>query len=83
MAFATNNKEGEEAMVIKKTSSRRQLPRIDELVKLIVTVNGPHQVRIQLYSLPLTSLHQLYKLATDLRFIWDCLSLGQGHISNF
>ena len=54
--------------------SRRQLPTIDELVKLIVTANGPHQVRTQLYSLPLTSLHQLYKLATDLGFIGDYVS---------
>ena len=34
--------------------SRRQLPTIDELVKLLITANGPHQVSTQLYSLPLT-----------------------------
>ena len=54
--------------------SKRQLPTIDELVKLLVTANGPHQVRTKLYSLPLTSLHQLYKLATDVGFIGDFVS---------
>ena len=61
---------------LRKTTSpsRRQLPTIDELVKLLVTANGPHQVRTQLYSLPLTSLHQLCELVTDLRFIGDYVS---------
>ena len=54
--------------------SRRQLPIIDDLVELLVTTNGPHQVRTQLYSLPLTSLHRLYKLATDSGFIGDYVS---------
>ena len=54
--------------------SRRQLPTTDDLVKLLVTANGPHQVRTQFYSLPLTSLHKLYKLATDLGFIGDYVS---------
>ena len=43
-------------------------------MKLLVTANGLHQVRTQLYSLPLTSLHQPYKLATDLGFIGDYVS---------
>ena len=51
--------------------SRRRLSAIDELVKLLATANGPHQVRTQLYSLLLTSLHQLYKLATDFGFIGE------------
>ena len=39
-----------------------------------VTANAPHQVRTQPYCLPLTSLHQLYKLATDLGFIGNYVS---------
>ena len=54
--------------------SRRQLPTIDGLVKLLMTVNGPHQVRTQLYSLPLTSLYQLYKLARLRIYCGLCLS---------
>ena len=56
---------------------------LDELVKLLVTANGPHQVRTQIYSLPLASLHQLYKLATDLGFIMLLLTESAVHTRKY